>query len=268
MLKAKEIINLDAISYSAKLGVFTIRDSNMSTHVVRLFPKESCSCLLKKDCQHIAALKTSLGMKVTAAQLKTTYNLAVLSSGSRPHRQKPGRKKPRLGENTGQPGRNNPLSRFQTHKRDGTVPCFQRENTGQPGRDNPMSNIFRHTTGMGLSCVFNEKTRDSRDGTIQCVVFSNTQPGRDCPVFSTRKHGTVETGQCPVFSNRQPRRDSTVPCFQQINTGQPGRDNPMARIFRHAAGTGLSRVYNQKTRDSPDGMELFACPVPFRRPGF
>ena len=223
MLKAKEIINLDAISYSAKLGVFTIRDSNMSTHVVRLFPKESCSCLLKKDCQHIAALKTSLGMKVTAAQLKTTYNLAVLSSRSRPHRQKPGRKKPRLGENTGQPGRNNPLSRFQTHKRDGTVPCFQRENTGQPGRDNPMSHIFRHTTGMGLSCVFNEKTRDSRDGTIQCVVFQTHS------------------------------RDGTVPCFQRENTGQLRRDNVPYFQTDSLDGTLLSRVFNKKTRDSRDG---------------
>ena len=91
---------------------------------------------------------------------------------------------------------------LQTHSRDGTVPCFQRENTGQPGRDNPMSRIFRHTAGTGhwivpsrLSRVFSLKTRDSRDGTIQCLLFSDRQPGRDCPVFSTRKHGTAGTGR-------------------------------------------------------------------------
>ena len=99
---------------------------------------------------------------------------------------------------------------FQTHYRDGAldfpvpaVPCFQRENTGQPGRDKPMSRIYRHTAGTGLHRIFNEKTRDSRERTIQCSVFTDTQPGRDirdiglsrpgCPVFSTRKHGTAGT---------------------------------------------------------------------------
>ena len=86
------------------------------------------------------------------------------------------------------------------------------------------------------------KTRDSRDGTIQCPVFTDTQPGLDCPVFSTRKHGTAGTGQ----SN--------------------GRDNPMSRIFRHTTGTGhcmvpsrLSRVFSLKTRDSRDGT--IQCPL-------
>ena len=40
----------------------------------------------------------------------------------------------------------------------------------------------------------NPACRDSRDGTIQCPVFSDTQPGQDCPVFSTRKHGTAGKG--------------------------------------------------------------------------
>ena len=98
---------------------------------------------------------------------------------------------------------------IQTHNRDGTldcsvpsVPCFLVENTGQPGRDNPMSRIFRHTTGTGhwivpsrLSRVFSLRTRDSRDGTIQCLFISDRQPRRDCPVFSTRKHGTAGTGR-------------------------------------------------------------------------
>ena len=98
---------------------------------------------------------------------------------------------------------------FQTHSRDGTVPCFLVENTGQPGWDNPMSRIFRHTTGTGhwivpsrLSRVFSLKTRDSRDGTIQCPLFSDTQPGRDCPVFSTRKHRTAGTGRYFFFLSR------------------------------------------------------------------
>ena len=34
----------------------------------------------------------------------------------------------------------------------------------------------------------------------------------------------------------------------------------MSLIFRHTAGTGLSRVFNEKIRDSRDGTELFSCP--------
>ena len=104
-----------------------------------------------------------------------------------------------------------------------------------------------------------EKTRDNRDGTNQCPVFTDTQPGRDCPVFSTRKHGTAGNGQSNAPYLQTHSRDGTVPCFQRENTRQPGRDNPMSRIYRHTAGTGLSRVFNEKTRDSRDGT--IQCPV-------
>ena len=137
---------------------------------------------------------------------------------------------------------------LQTHSRDGTVPCFQRENTGQPGRDNPMLRIYRHTAGTGLSRVFNEKTRDSWDGTIQCPVFTDTQPGRDCPVFSTRKHGTAGKGRghwivpsrlSRVFSLKtRNSRDGTIQCLL-FSDRQPGRDCPVFSTRKHGtAGTG------------------------------
>ena len=50
----------------------------MATRIVRLPQKEFCSCLSKNVCQHIVALKISLAMEVPAAQIWTTYNLAVL----------------------------------------------------------------------------------------------------------------------------------------------------------------------------------------------
>ena len=77
------------------------------------------------------------------------------------------------------------------------------ENTGQPGRDNPMSRpgCVSENTGhwivpSRLSRVFSLKTRDSQDGTIQCPVpvvclkirdIELSRPG--CPVFSRLVHG-------------------------------------------------------------------------------
>ena len=45
-----------------------------------IISKIVCSCLLKKDCQHIVALKTGLEMEVSEAQLKTTctFNLGQI----------------------------------------------------------------------------------------------------------------------------------------------------------------------------------------------
>ena len=74
-----------------------------------------------------------------------------------------------------------------------------------------------------------------------------------------RKDGTAWTGQSNVPYFQTHNQDGTfdcpvpaVPCFLVENTEQLGRDNPMSRIFRHTAGTGLSRVFNEKTRDSRD----------------
>ena len=60
---------------------------------------------------------------------------------------------------------------FQTHSRDGTVPCFQRENTEQSGRDSVPYVQTDSLDGTLLSRIFNEKTRDGRDGTIKSFVF-------------------------------------------------------------------------------------------------
>ena len=119
--------------------------------------------------------------------------------------------------------------------------------------------------------LFNEKTRDSRDGTIQCPVFSDTQPGRDCPVFSTRKHGSAVTGQSNVPYFQTHNRDGTVdcpvsavPCFLVENTGQSRRDNVPYFQTDSLDGTIMYRVF---TTGQPgrDGTYFLSRPVPASR---
>ena len=61
----KLIIENDQISFSAKLGVFTVVGTTGNAHAVRLFPKESCTCPSTGSCYHIIAAKSSIGLDVT-----------------------------------------------------------------------------------------------------------------------------------------------------------------------------------------------------------
>ena len=96
---------------------------------------------------------------------------------------------------------------FQKFRPVPAVPCFPVENTGQSRPGCVSVNTGHWFVPSRLSCVFNGKTRDSRDGTNQCSVFTDARPGQDCPVFSTRIHGTDGTIECPLFSDTQPGRD-------------------------------------------------------------
>ena len=118
-------------------------------------------------------------------------------------------------------------------------PCAGRESTGQLGRYLfvpcfPWEMGKHETAGTEQSNVpyfqthsRDGKTRDSRDGTIQCPIFSDTQPGRDCPVF------------------------------QRENTGQSGRDNVPYFQTDSLDGTLLSRIFNEKTRDGTISSSVF-----------
>lgn len=99
--RAKEIIINDKISFSAKLGTFTILAASGQFQTVRLFPKAVCSCHARQNCCHILAVKISLNMDVKE-ELKMSpvraINLTTLRKNAREDRKKPGRKRPRLGD--------------------------------------------------------------------------------------------------------------------------------------------------------------------------
>jgi len=66
----RAIIDRGDISHNEKLGVFTVLGTTGTPHVVRLFPKQSCSCPSTGLCYHIIAAQISIGIEVENAQLK------------------------------------------------------------------------------------------------------------------------------------------------------------------------------------------------------
>ena len=95
ILRAKQFVAQDNISFSPKLGLFTIVDRNTSP-TVRLFPAESCSCPIAKNCLHILAVK--LGLRMQVEDCGNLQNVGAMRKNFRPVKQKPGRKRPRPGD--------------------------------------------------------------------------------------------------------------------------------------------------------------------------
>ncbi len=58
------------VSHDPKMGAFTVLGSGGKPHVVRLFPKEDCSCPSPTTCYHIIGVKLSLGIPVYKVQKK------------------------------------------------------------------------------------------------------------------------------------------------------------------------------------------------------
>ena len=64
VLRAKLLASSDSIAFSAKLSVFVIADQT-AIYTVRLYPTESCTCPIKKNCVHILGVKIGQGMSTT-----------------------------------------------------------------------------------------------------------------------------------------------------------------------------------------------------------
>lgn len=60
---AKRLIEGKKICFEPSLHTFTVIGSEEHPHVVRLFPKESCSCPSTTHCYHILAAKMCIGME-------------------------------------------------------------------------------------------------------------------------------------------------------------------------------------------------------------
>ena len=97
VLRAKLLATSDNISFSSRLGVFVIADQE-SVYTVKLFPTESCTCPLKKNCVHILGVKLGQRMEIHEDELAIQKNIAVVRKNTRATKQKPGRKRPRPGD--------------------------------------------------------------------------------------------------------------------------------------------------------------------------
>ena len=92
---SRAIVSSGNISHNEKLGVFTVLGTTGNPNVIRLFPKESCSCPSTGRCYHIMAVRMSVGLDTTCCKRK--INLSQLRRNTRSRRDKTsGRKRPRI----------------------------------------------------------------------------------------------------------------------------------------------------------------------------
>ena len=95
--RARRLIEGKKICFEPTLHTFTVIGSEEHPHVVRLFPKESCSCPSTTQCYHILAAKMCIGMESDSQKGK--INLTQLRRNVRSRTEKKsGRKRPRPGD--------------------------------------------------------------------------------------------------------------------------------------------------------------------------
>ncbi|XP_065661070.1 uncharacterized protein LOC136084629 isoform X1 [Hydra vulgaris] len=88
--------NMLTVVHNPSIKVFTVSGPDGNAHVVKLFPKESCTCPSSTMCCHVLAVKRSIGVECSERRV---LNLTKLRGNSRKKGdKKSGRKKPRPGD--------------------------------------------------------------------------------------------------------------------------------------------------------------------------
>jgi len=92
--RAQNVINTGRLTLDYKQGVFVVVGAS-EPHVVRLHPRQSCSCPATSQCYHLIAAKMSIGMPTDTKG--RTINLTQLRRNKRKNADKTsGRKRPRV----------------------------------------------------------------------------------------------------------------------------------------------------------------------------
>ena len=101
--RARIILESGKISFDPKLHLFNVLGSGDRPYVVRLFPRETCSCPSSGSCYHIIAVKMSIGSNTDAKQVRR-LNLTMLRKKTRSRKDKTsGRKRPRKADTESNP---------------------------------------------------------------------------------------------------------------------------------------------------------------------
>ncbi|XP_065664458.1 uncharacterized protein LOC136086115 [Hydra vulgaris] len=88
--------NMLKVVHNPSIKVFTVSGPDGNAHVVKLFPKESCTCPSSTMCCHVLGVKRSIGVECSERRV---LNLTKLRGNSRKKGdKKSGRKKPRPGD--------------------------------------------------------------------------------------------------------------------------------------------------------------------------
>ena len=85
--RARLILQSGKISFDPKLHLFNVLGSGDRPYVVRLFPRESCSCPSSGTCYHILAVKISIGSETNLTKHRTV-NLNMLRKRTRARKDK------------------------------------------------------------------------------------------------------------------------------------------------------------------------------------
>ena len=97
--RAHRLINEGKISFDPKLHTFTILGTGDKPQVVKLHPKETCTCPSTVTCYHIIAAKISISITESNRSGRKQINLTQLRRNARKRREKKsGHKKPRPGD--------------------------------------------------------------------------------------------------------------------------------------------------------------------------
>ncbi len=83
------------IEFNAEMKCFLVKGTGNVVHIVKFNPKPTCSCRPTRTCYHIAAVQRCIG---TFTPQKKVINLTQLRRNKRPLKQRPGRKRPRIGD--------------------------------------------------------------------------------------------------------------------------------------------------------------------------
>ena len=70
------IISNKWVCLNSSLGTFTVRGTGGTSHAVKVFPAEACSCPSTSRCYHIIAARFSIGL--SAEDVKQKINLTQL----------------------------------------------------------------------------------------------------------------------------------------------------------------------------------------------
>ena len=92
-LRAKLLTSSDSIAFSAKLGVFVI-DDQTAIYTVRLYPTESCTCPIKRNCIHILGVKIGKRKTLNEEDLAIQNDTTVVRKNTHPTKQKLGKNVP------------------------------------------------------------------------------------------------------------------------------------------------------------------------------
>ena len=60
--RSEVLVQNDYVSYDGKMKTFWVK-GNTTTHALKIFPKESCTCPSKSEFYHVLAAKTFTGME-------------------------------------------------------------------------------------------------------------------------------------------------------------------------------------------------------------